>query len=174
MLKTFSKSKHNLFSSGVIQWKSIHNNIRKIETFSTFIKLLKIKNPKFIRLTPKSIFNCKNYRIKVITRLRLGLTHLRERKFKYRCKETLNPICSWLIDVKMTTLLSRVQRWNTYPPVQYKIIDCRLLEMTENVFIKVILLGNCFADACRYRQILSGAIKYMLTSQRFDKSRFHS
>ena len=46
--------------------------------------------------------------------------------------------------------------------------------MTDNVFIKVAQLGNCFADAYSNREILSGAIKYILTSQRFDKSLVHS
>ena len=33
------------------------------------------------------------YRIKLLTRLRLGLSHLNEHKFKHGINDTINPIC---------------------------------------------------------------------------------
>ena len=42
---------------------------------------------KFIRPTPKCVFNCHNCKgIKYVTRLRLGLSHLSEHKFKHSFK----------------------------------------------------------------------------------------
>ena len=48
----------------------------------------------FIRPTPNRTFNCYNPTgIKLITRFRLGLSHLRDRKFKHNFLGCLNPIC---------------------------------------------------------------------------------
>ena len=57
----------------------------------------------------------------------------------------------------------------------YKNIDCRLLEVTEFVLIKILLyFGNCFANAHVNTQILKATIEYILTIKRFDESLFHS
>ena len=48
----------------------------------------------FIRPSPNSIFDIYNpYGIKLLTRLRLGLSHLNEHKFKHGFNDTTNPIC---------------------------------------------------------------------------------
>ena len=48
----------------------------------------------FIRPSPNSIFDIYNpYCIKLLTRLRLGLSHLNEHKFKHGFNDTINPIC---------------------------------------------------------------------------------
>ena len=48
-----------------------------------------------------SIFNCHSPNgIKLITRLRLGLSHLREHKFRHNFQDTLNPICSYGDDIE--------------------------------------------------------------------------
>ena len=47
----------------------------------------------FIRPSPNSIFDIYNpYGIKLLTRLRLGLSHLNEQKFKHGLNGTINPI----------------------------------------------------------------------------------
>ena len=55
-----------------------------------------------------------------------------------------------------------------------KNIDCKLLEVTEFVLIKMILFGNCSVDAQTNTQILKATIEYILTIKRFDESLFHS
>ena len=48
----------------------------------------------FIGPSPNSIFDIYNpYVIKLLTRLRLGLSHLNEHKFKHGFNDTTNPIC---------------------------------------------------------------------------------
>ena len=47
-----------------------------------------------MRPLPNSIFDIFNaYDIKLLTRLRLGLSHLNEHKFKHGFNDTINPIC---------------------------------------------------------------------------------
>ena len=58
---------------------------------------------KFIRPTASSIFGCHNpIGVKLLTRIRLGLSQLREHKFKRSFHDTFNPLCSCGKEVKTT------------------------------------------------------------------------
>ena len=88
-----------LFPSTVIEWNNLDLKIRNSETFSTFKKNIF----KFIPPSSNSIFNCHSpNRIKLIARLRLGLSHLCEHKFRHNFQDTLNPICSCGDDIETT------------------------------------------------------------------------
>ena len=55
----------------------------------------------FIRPISNSFLNCHNLKgIKLVTRLRSGLSHLREHKFKHSFQDSLNPICRCGADVE--------------------------------------------------------------------------
>ena len=55
----------------------------------------------FIRPSGNSVLDCHNPRgVKLLTRLRLGLSHLREHKFKHGFQDSLNPICSCGNDIE--------------------------------------------------------------------------
>ena len=61
----------------------------------------------FIRPSPSSICNCFNTKgIKHLTRLRLGLSHLRDHRFKHSFVDSLNPICSFVLDIETTRCYS--------------------------------------------------------------------
>ena len=88
-----------LVPSIVIEWNNLDLKIRNSETFSTFEKNIF----KFIRPSSNSIFNCHSPNgIKLIARLRLGLSHLCERKFRHNFQDTLNSICSCGDDIETT------------------------------------------------------------------------
>ena len=53
-----------------------------------------------------SIFNVTDiYRTKLLTRLRIGLTHLEEDKFKNNFENTIIPLCSCSLEIKSTDFL---------------------------------------------------------------------
>ena len=82
--------KNSFFPSVIAEWNNLDFGIRNSESINIFKK--SILN--FIRPIPNSTFNCHNSRgIKFITRLRLGLSHLREHKFKNSFQDCLNPFC---------------------------------------------------------------------------------
>ena len=57
----------------------------------------------FIRPSPNSIFDIYNpYGIKLLTRLRLGLSHLNDHKFKHGFNDIINHICIWGGDIEST------------------------------------------------------------------------
>ena len=81
----FFKTRHTFFKnsflpSTIIEWNKLGHNIKNSSSFNIFGKSIL----KFIRPSSNSLFNCHNLKgIKFITRLRLGLGHLCENKFKY-------------------------------------------------------------------------------------------
>ena len=99
------KVKHNFFQNSffpsvVIEWNKLDQNIRNSENLFIFKKKLL----KFIRPSGNSVFRCHNPKgIKLLTRLRLGLSHLREHKFKHGFLDSLNPICSCGQDIETST-----------------------------------------------------------------------
>ena len=83
--------KNSFFPSTVIEWNNLDSNIRNSESLVIFKKHILT----FIRPAGNSTFHCDSPDgLKLITRLRLGLSHLRFHKFKHNFQDTLNPICS--------------------------------------------------------------------------------
>ena len=59
---------------------------------------------KFIRPSPNRFYGCQNIMgIKLVTKLHLGLSHLREHRFKRSFQDTLNPLCNCGMDVESST-----------------------------------------------------------------------
>ena len=71
------------------EWNNLDPQIRKSESISIF----KSNILKFIRPKPNNVYYCHNHKgIKLLTRLRLGLSYLREHKFKHNFQDYLNAI----------------------------------------------------------------------------------
>ena len=87
------------FPSTIIEWNKLDPGLRKAESLLLFkTNILKFKRP-----SPNSVYNCHNPKgLKLITRLRLGLSHLREHKFKHNFQDTINLLCSYGIDIEST------------------------------------------------------------------------
>ena len=67
--------KNTFFPSAIIEWNKLDPAIRNAESLGIF----KSNILKFFRPTPRSFFNCYNHKgIRLMTRLRLGLSRLRD------------------------------------------------------------------------------------------------
>ena len=164
----FFKTRHTFlkncfFPSTIIEWNKLDHNIRNSSSFNIFRKSIL----KFIRPSANSLFNCHNPKgIKFITRLRLGLSHLREHKFKHSFQDSLNPFCSCGLDIESTahfllhcptyinkrrTLLSTIEN-----------IDNNLLDLCEPVLIKTVLFGSNSFDTNANTNVHNAAIEYVL------------
>ena len=83
----------------VIEWNNLDKSIRSSESLALFKKSFL----QFIRPTLRRTFKYHNpIGIKLITRLRLGLSHLRDHKFKHNFLDCLNPICCCGQDIETT------------------------------------------------------------------------
>ena len=111
-----------------------------------------------------------------MTRLRLGLSHLREHEFNHNSQNCINPLCSCGIDIESTshfflhsplfddkrnTLLSTLSR-----------IDCKLIETNESSLTETLLFGNSLFDSKNISLILNASIDYVLSTQRFEEPLF--
>ena len=90
----------NFFLPCVIkEWNKLDPDKRSFQSYESFHKDLL----NFIRPSKNKIFNIHDQvGIKLLTRLRLGLSHLREHKFRHNFEDTLNPLCSCSIEAETT------------------------------------------------------------------------
>ena len=144
----FSKTRHtflknSFFPSTIIEWNKLDHNIRNSSSFNIFRKSIL----KFIRPSANSLFNCHNPKgIKFITRLRLGLSHLRGHKFKHSFQDSLNPFCSCSLDIESTAHF--LLHWPTYIIERRTLLsiientDNNLLDLCELVLIRTILFDS--------------------------------
>ena len=109
-----------------------------------------------------------------MTRLRLGLSRLREHKFNHKFQNCINPLCSCAMDIESTshfflhcplfdhktiTLLSTLNKTH-----------CKLIETKESSLIETLLFGNSLFDLKKKNSlIVNASIDYILSSKRFEE-----
>ena len=80
--------------------------------------------------------------MKLITRLRLGLSHLREHKFKHSFQHTLNPLCNCGQDIESTThfflhcpffINERSTLLSSIPSLGSKLLDSTDYDLTQTL-----------------------------------------
>ena len=140
--------KNTFFPSTIIEWNKLDWKIKNSESIETFKKRIL----SFIRPSPNSTFNCHNPKgIKLLSRLRLGLSHLREHKFKHSFQDSLNPFCSCRkgeVETSCHYLLpcsnyskERLTLLNTI-----KNIDMSILQENDSKFTSVVNFGDISFD----------------------------
>ena len=172
------KTKHNFFKnyffpSAIIEGNNLDPNLRNSKSISVFKE--KILN--FIRPPPNSFFDCHNPKgIKLITRLRLGLSHLREHKFKHSFQDTINPLCNCGQDIESSThfflhcpfvINEKRNLLSTIRSLDRKLLDCTDYDLTQT-----LLFGNTYQISSNNFKIINALIDYILSSKRFDESLF--
>ena len=167
--------KNSYFPSTIIEWNKLGSNIPNSETLYIF----KSKILKFIRPTANIIiFDCHNrVGVKLLTRLRLGLSHLCEHKSKDSFQGKLNPLCSCGKEVETTfhfllscpnysderlTLLSKIRN-----------INPNISGNTNSQIIQFFLYGDKNFTALTNFIILTSTIGYTLATKRIDEPLFH-
>ena len=100
----FFKTRYNFlkkyfFMSTIIQWNNLDLNIRNSGSLNIFRNSIL----KFIRPFSNSVLNSHSSKaIKLISRLRLVLSHLQEHKFKHSFQDSLNPISHCGLDIELS------------------------------------------------------------------------
>ena len=160
-------------SSTAIEWNKIDKNIRKSKSLNIFKKSIL----KFIRPSQNRVYNCHNPKgYKLLTRLRVGLSHLREHKFKHSFQDTLNPICNCGENIETTScyllhcpdyLEERKTLLNTISCIVPNIFDFNNDQLTEN-----LLYGREDLDNINNTSILDATINYLIETKRFNAQFF--
>ena len=130
---------NSFFPSTVIEWNKLDNNIRNLESVRAFKKQIN----KFIRPSPNSTFNAHNaHGIKLVTRLRVGLSNLRERKFRRNFEDSLDPFCNcvWHIETTISFFLHRSNYSNQRKTLFEKISNIKrsLLNKNDSIIVETL------------------------------------
>ena len=130
--------------------------------------------------SPNSTFNCHNPKgIKFLSRLRLGLSHLGEHKFKHSFQDSLNPFCfcgKGEVETSSHYLLycslysnERLAFLNAI-----KNIDMSILQQSDPKLTNVLLFGDTSFDNNKNTFIFNATIDYIISTGRFDEPLFKS
>ena len=176
--------KHNFFRnsfflSAVIEWNKLDLNNRNSESLNIFKKTLL----NFIRPSGSTIFNCHNSTIfnchnskgvKLLTRLRLGLSHLRKHKFKYSFQDSLNPIRSCGNDIESSAhYLLHCPNFSNQRSTFLNIIgsiDRNILTRSDSQVTETLLYGDSNSNNITNTLILNVTIDFLTATRRFDAS----
>ena len=91
--------KNSFFPSVINEWNKLDLEIRNSASLEIFKKHLL----NFIRPNSNSVFNISNpLGLKLLTRLRIGFSHLKEHKFKHNFQDSVDPLCSCGNDIEST------------------------------------------------------------------------
>ena len=161
--------KNSFFPSSIIEWNNLDIDIRSASSIDIFKKsILKIIRPK-----ANSIFDIHNpLGVKLLTRLRLGLSHLHDHKFKYNFQDCLNPLCICGVDVEDTKHF--FLHCNNYNQERQTLFDMiarvknDFLNLNESELLNLLLYGHLALTFLENREILNASIMFILASKRFD------
>ena len=166
--------KNSFFPSAISEWNKLDLNSRNSASLNAFKK--KLLN--FIRACANSIFDIHNpLGIKLLTRLRLGLSPLHEHKFKHCFQDTLNPLCESAKDIE-STMHFFLHCTNFLIPRQtlfqkIRNIDNNILSQSETQLTQTLLYGNQNYHPNINRLISNSAIEYIISTERFKCSLFN-
>ena len=160
---------NSFFPSTVFELNNFNLKIRNFKTFTAFKKRIL----KFIRPPSNYIFNGHSPKaIKLITRLRLSLSHLCEHKFQHSFQDTLNPIGSCGDDIE--TVIHYLLHCPNYLDERRTFLD-NLASIGGNIHDKnefqiseLLLFGVSSNSDASNTCILNATIQYILATKRFD------
>ena len=110
--------------------------------------------------------------IKFLTRLRLGLSHLNEHKFRHNFQDCLNSLCSSSLKVDSTThFFLHCHHFNQFRQTllnSVKKIVNDISFLTDDAFVNLLLHGSQTYNFEENRKIIKASIKYILSTERFS------
>ena len=124
-----------------------------------------------IRPVPNPVYSIKNcIGLKLLTRLRLGLSLLNEHRFNHNFQNYIYPLCTCSLEVESTTHFSlhchhdqnmRAKRLNSL-----EVIDTNLLKVCEEQLSKVFLYSFSQLDQNENGNVLNSSINYIVELKR--------
>ena len=161
------------FPSAVIECNKLDSRFRKVKSFTDFKKNIL----SFVRPKTNSVFNCNSSKgLKFVTRLRLGLSYLRDHKSKHSFHDSINPLCFCSLDVESTIHyflhcpLFTIERHTLLNTISQT--DNKWLDSNESNLIH-LLFGDPSRDTKTHTEILNATVNYVVTTKRFDERLFY-
>ena len=113
----------------------------------SFLQTFQKLNPKIYKTSPQQYFNDpKSLGLTYLTRLRVGLSHLREHKFRHNFWVSLNPICYCGNAVETTKYYllycSNLKNERHFQLQNVRTVNPNLISMNENALTNLLLYGD--------------------------------
>ena len=111
--------------------------------------------------------------IYLLTRLRLGLSHLREHKFRHNFNDTIDPFCLCGTN-NLETSEHFLLHCPTYACLRRKLFDnlhnnnILLLPLEKSLIVQILLYGSDNYNPSMNKIIISTVIDFIIQSKRFD------
>ena len=127
-----------------------------------------------ININKKAFFNCifTNH-IKLLTRLRVGLSHLREHKLRHSFQDSLNPICSCGSDIETAHFLLHSPNFSNEGSTFLNIIgsiDRNILTRSDSQVTENLLYGDSNSNNITNTLILNATIDFLIATKSCDAS----
>ena len=128
---------------------------------------------KFIRPSGNSVFKFHNPKgVKLLTRLRLDLSHLQEREFKHGFQDSLSPVCFCGEDIETSThFLLHCSNYSNERLTFLNIIrniDRNILHKNDLKVMEIFFYGDSSSDDTNNIRIMNGTMEFLIASKRFD------
>ena len=165
--------KNSFFPYTINEWNSLDSQIRNCNSYSVFRNsLLKLIKPQ-----ENSIYNIHDsLGVKLLSRLRLDFSHLREHKFRHNFNDSLNPMCACSLEPETTLhFLLHCRYYNNLRLTlmsELFAIDPSIPHLNEASLVKLLLFGDKKYNSNSNRNILCSTISYIKKSLRFDEALF--
>ena len=168
-----NKYNHSFFPHSVNAWGNLSNLIKASPSPNIFKK----RYMDFYRIKPNSIFRIHNpVGIKLLTRLRVGLSHLRQHKFNHHFNDTDSPYCPCdgrSIESVDHYLLSCPNHARSRTLLFEDISSINGLTFVREIFTSEILMyGKSSYDDSTNKKIIESTINFLTNSYRFSDSLF--
>ena len=140
---------------------------------SASLEIFKVQLLNFIRPNSNSAFNINNpLGLELLTRLRIGFSHLKEHKFKHNFQDSVYPLCSCGNDKESTvhfflhcpnftiqgqTLLNKLDS-----------INASIMPKNENSVVRTLLFGRPDFNYSTNKDIINATITFILTTEQFN------
>ena len=162
---------NSFFPLTIKEWNNLDPKIRKPKS----IHIFKSNILNFIRPKPNNVYYYQSTKgVRLLARLHLGLSHLREHKFNHNFQDCLNPLCFCGNEIETSThyLLHCPTYTNERMTFLNKIksVNCSILELSDAVVTQILLLGgNTLIDSSN-TFILNSTVDYVISARRFNDS----
>ena len=130
-----------------------------------------------IRSSPNPVYDIYNpLDLRLLTRLRLGLSHLNEHKFNHNFRNCFNALCTCSLEIESTShFFLHCNHYNNIRSTllnEFKSLDENILKLSDTTLTKLILYRGSQFNIKQNTFILNAVIKYILESNRFNGSLF--
>ena len=115
--------------------------------------------------------------LKLLTRLRLGLSHLREHKFKYNFQDCIDPFCICSIETESTEQF--FLHCHNYVDLRVillndiRTIDHGILNTSDDDLVYLLLYGHQRYSFYENQMLIQASINFIIKSERFNGPLFY-